>query len=114
MKNFSLGMKQRLGIAMALIGKPEFLFFDEPLNGLDPVGIQDFRKLVQVLNQKYGVTILISSHLLHELDRPATRYGFIHKGKMMEQISAENVEGDLEKYYMSHIRNRNAAGSEMG
>lgn len=97
-RNFSLGMKQRLGIAMALMGNPEFLFFDEPLNGLDPVGIQDFRGLIQELNEKYGITILISSHMLRELDELATCYGFVHNGKMLEQISSEALKEKFEKY----------------
>lgn len=105
-RNFSLGMKQRLGIAMALLSKPQFLFFDEPLNGLDPVGIRDFHKLIQAMN-KSGITILISSHMLRELNSLATRYGFIHNGKMIEQISAEELTEkgeDLVKYYFSLIK----------
>lgn len=108
-KNFSLGMKQRLGIAMSLIGKPEFLFFDEPLNGLDPVGIRDFRDLIQELNQKYGITILISSHLLRELDQLATCYGFIHNGKMLEQISAEELEKKFDKFLLLRVDDVTAA-----
>lgn len=107
-KNFSLGMKQRLGIAMALLSEPQFLFFDEPLNGLGPVGIRDFHKTVLALHKK-GITILISSHMLHELSLLATCYGFIHKGKMIEQISSEEIAGkggDLEQYYLSLIESR--------
>lgn len=109
-KNFSLGMKQRLGIAIALLGRPEFLFFDEPLNGLDPVGIRDFRKLVQRLNQEFGITVLISSHLLRELNELATCYGFIHKGKMIEQISAKDLEEKLDKFLI--LRVDDAVGAE--
>lgn len=104
-RNFSLGMKQRLGIAMALLGEPQLLFFDEPLNGLDPVGIRDFHKLVLEMREN-GTTILISSHMLHELSLLATCYGFIHKGKMIEQISSEELarKGEnLEQYYLSLI-----------
>ena len=105
---YSLGMKQRLGIAMALLGKPEFLFLDEPLNGLDPEGIRDFRELMLRLNQEQGTTILISSHQLRELTQIATCYGFIDKGKMIEQITAQELEektsdGDLEGYFLSLI-----------
>ena len=105
-RDFSLGMKQRLGIAMALLGKPQFLFFDEPLNGLDPVGIRDFHKLIRAMNRS-GITILISSHMLRELNSLATCYGFIHNGKMIEQISAEEMAkngDDLVKYYLSLIK----------
>lgn len=105
---FSLGMKQRLGIAMALLGEPKLLFFDEPLNGLDPVGIRSFHKLVRTIN-KSGATILISSHMLRELESLATCYGFIHQGTMMEQISSAEIKtkcGDLEKYYFSLLSNR--------
>jgi ABC-2 type transport system ATP-binding protein len=98
-KTFSFGMKQRLGIAMALLGEPKFLFFDEPLNGLDPVGIRDFHQLIQEMS-KNGITILISSHMLRELDSLATCYGFIHKGKMMEQISAEQLSEKFRRYML--------------
>lgn len=109
-KNFSLGMKQRLGIAIALLGDPEFLFFDEPLNGLDPVGIRDFRKLMQRLNRESGITILISSHMLKELDRLATCYGFIHRGKMLEQISTDELRKKFSRYI--HMKVDSAAGAE--
>ncbi len=103
-KDFSLGMKQRLGIALALLGRQEFLVLDEPLNGLDPKAIAGFRKLLLRLHQERGITILISSHLLGELSQVATRYGFIHKGRMVEQISAEQLketgDADLEEHYM--------------
>lgn len=91
-KEFSLGMKQRLGIAVSLIGYPEFLILDEPLNGLDPVGISEIRDLIIKLNQEYGTTFLISSHLLKELEAVATNYGFIHKGKLIKEISNEELE----------------------
>lgn len=95
--NFSLGMKQRLGIAMALLGEPQFLFFDEPFNGLDPVGIRDFRELIRTLG-KSGRTVLISCHMLRELDSLATCYGFIHRGKMVEQISARELTEKCRRY----------------
>jgi len=90
-KDFSLGMKQRLGLAMALLGSQEFLVLDEPVNGLDPEGIVEFREILKRLNQEQGITILISSHLLGELNQLATCYGFIHAGKMVEQITAEKL-----------------------
>ena len=103
-KNFSLGMKQRLGIAMSLLGNPQFLFFDEPLNGLDPVGIRDFHKLIRAMN-KSGITILISSHMLRELNSLATCYGFIHKGKMIEQISSEELAEKFRRYMLLTVDN---------
>lgn len=89
---FSLGMKQRLGIAVALLGHPDILLLDEPVNGLDPEGIRDIRDLILRLNRERGVTFLISSHLLDELSRVATRYGIIARGRMVEEITARELE----------------------
>ena len=91
-KDFSLGMKQRLGIAVALCGNSEFLILDEPTNGLDPEGIVEMRNLLIELNKERNITILISSHILDELSRVATHYGFIKDGKMVKEISAEEFE----------------------
>ncbi len=96
-KNFSLGMKQRLGIAMAMISNPDFLVLDEPNNGLDPEGIRDMRELLMRLNEQKGVTILISSHILSELSKLATRYGFIDKGKLIKEITAEELNQQCRK-----------------
>lgn len=91
-KNFSLGMRQRLGISIALCGNPDFLILDEPVNGLDPQGIIEIRELILDLNQKHGITVLISSHILDELSRLATHYGFIDNGRLVKEISAKELE----------------------
>lgn len=91
-KTFSLGMKQRLGLALSLMNQPEFLLLDEPINGLDPEGIVEFRELLLRLNRERQTTILISSHILPELANLATCYGFIDKGVMLEQISARDLQ----------------------
>lgn len=96
-RNFSLGMRQRLGIAIALVGNPQFLVLDEPINGLDPQGIIEMRQLLLNLNQQYGMTILVSSHILDELSRLATHYGFIDNGKMIKEISASDLENSFRK-----------------
>ena len=91
-KNFSLGMRQRLGIAISLCGNPKFLVLDEPINGLDPQGIVEIRELIKKLNKERNITILISSHILDELSRVATHYGFISNGKIVREMSAEEFE----------------------
>lgn len=96
-RNFSLGMRQRLGIAVALAGNPDFLVLDEPVNGLDPEGIIDIRELILKLNREYQITVLISSHILDELSRMATYYGFIDKGRMVREISAAQLEATCRK-----------------
>lgn len=96
-KNFSLGMKQRLGIAVALAGDPDFLVLDEPTNGLDPQGIIEMRELILKLNREHQITVLISSHILDELSRLATHYGFIDRGRMIKEMSAEELEAACRK-----------------
>lgn len=90
-KNFSLGMRQRLGIGCALLGSPDFLILDEPANGLDPQGIIEIRELILRLNEERGITFLISSHILDELSRMATWYGFLSRGQLVQEVSAETL-----------------------
>ena len=91
-------MKQRLGIALALCGNPDFLILDEPINGLDPQGIVEIRELILRLNRERNITVLISSHILDELARLATHYGFIDKGKIVQEIGASELEAKCRKY----------------
>ena len=109
-KEFSLGMRQRLGLARAFLMKPRLLILDEPINGLDPVGIQEIRNLLLSLSKEYGITILISSHILSEISQIADKIGVIKNGTMIEQVYMkdliqENI--DLEEYFMSHFLSKN-------
>ena len=108
MKNFSLGMRQRLGIAVALAGNPDFLVLDEPVNGLDPQGIIEMRELILKLNQEHGITVLISSHILDELSRLATHYGFIDGGRMVKEMSAEELEKRCRKCLRAEVSDTKA------
>lgn len=96
-KNFSLGMKQRLGIAIALVGNPDLLILDEPINGLDPEGIIDIRELILRLNKEKGITFLISSHYLDELSKIATHYGFLEKGRIIKEISNAELQRNCKR-----------------
>ena len=90
-KMYSLGMKQRLGLANAMLGNPELLIFDEPTNGLDPQGIMDVRHMIQRVNEEYGTTIIVSSHILGELEHTAHRFGIVHEGILMKEMSQEDM-----------------------
>lgn len=96
-KNFSFGMRQRLGIAIALAGDPDFLILDEPANGLDPQGIIEIRELILKLNRERQITVLISSHILDELSKLATHYGFIDSGRLIKEMSAKELEAACRK-----------------
>lgn len=96
-KDFSLGMRQRLGIAVALCGDPDLLILDEPINGLDPQGIVEVRELILKLNRERKITVIISSHILDELSKLATHYGFIDKGTIVREMSAQQLEESCRK-----------------
>ena len=96
--NFSLGMRQRLGIAMAMISEPDILFLDEPINGLDPIGIIQMRDLIKNMNKEFGTTIVISSHILSELYQIATKYIFIDNGNIIGQFSKEQLDNYCKSY----------------
>ena len=103
--NFSLGMRQRLGIAMAMLGEPRFIMLDEPMNGLDPAGIVEIRELILKLNREEGITFLISSHILTELALVATKYGIISKGHIIEEITAKELHAMCGKYTVIRAEN---------
>lgn len=102
-KNFSMGMKQRLALAMALLDEPELLILDEPLNGLDPTGILELRHLLIRLNLEKGITIVLSSHILSELYKLSTCYGIMHKGKLIEEISADELDNRCKKHIFLNV-----------
>ena len=109
-KEFSLGTRQRLGLARAFLTKPRLLILDEPINGLDPVGIQEIRNLLQLLSKEHGITILISSHILSEISQIADKIGVIKNGSMIEQVYMEELMKeniDLEEFFMSHFLSKN-------
>lgn len=96
-REFSLGMKQRLGLALAIMGNPDFLILDEPINGLDPMGIIEFRSIIGDLRQNHGMTVLVSSHILSELTQVATTFGIIHQGKLMKEFTHEQMESETKR-----------------
>ena len=103
--DLSLGMKQRLGLALAMMTEPELLLLDEPINGLDPSGIIEIRNLLLKLNKEKNITILISSHILSELSNVATCYGFLSKGKLVEELSAKELEERCKAYLELRVTN---------
>jgi len=108
-RNFSLGMKQRLGIAMALVNSPDFLILDEPINGLDPIAIIEFRELLEKINIEKNTTILISSHILTELYQVSTRFGFIHQGEMIQEITKEEFDSSCTQAIVVQVQNTTQA-----
>lgn len=108
-RTFSLGMKQRLGIAIALLSNPELLILDEPINGLDPVGVVEMRQLFKALSEEYGVTIIISSHILTEVYHIATHYGIIHHGELIEQCTREEIEEKSQAYILLRVNDKEKA-----
>lgn len=108
-KNFSLGMKQRLGLALAIMASPDLLVLDEPINGLDPTGIVEFREILLRLNREKNTTIIISSHILSELSQLATRYGFINNGRFVEQISAKELDEKCRSCILIKVNNTEKA-----
>lgn len=110
-KNFSLGMKQRLGLAYAIMNHPDFIILDEPINGLDPVGIIEIRNILKRLNEEYNITILLSSHILSELSQVATRYGIINDGKLIKEFNGKELNDQCQKYILVKANDVNKAAA---
>lgn len=104
-KHFSMGMKQRLGLALALLGNPDLLLLDEPLNGLDPEGAREIRQLIMKLNNERGITVVVSSHVLEQLGKMATRYGVIREGRMVRELSAAEVDQECSDFLQLEAAN---------
>lgn len=108
-RNYSLGMKERLGIARAVMCKPELLILDEPTNGLDPAGMKQIRDLLKMLSSEYGITIMISSHILSEVESIADTVGIIHHGRMMKEIRMQDIEETNLNYVEISVTDENKA-----
>ena len=104
-KNFSMGMKQRLGLALALLGNPDVLLLDEPFNGLDPEGAREIRRLIMRLNDERGITVVVSSHVLEQLGKMATRYGVIREGRMVRELIAAEVDQECSDFLQLEAAN---------
>jgi len=102
-REYSMGMKQRLGLALALLGKPDLLILDEPTNGLDPAGMQDMRSLIRRFGEKQGMTVFLSSHLLGEVEQVATHIGIIHQGRLRFQGTLENLHQEMGKQVVLRV-----------
>src|SRR5699024_11725271 len=108
-EDFSLGMKQRLGIARAIVTKPELIVLDEPTNGLDPIGIKDMRHLIRMLNKEYGMTFVLSSHILGEFEQIVDRAGVIHHGKLLNEITLADIRNKRSDYIELEVTDVNRA-----
>lgn len=108
-RNFSLGMKQRLGIALALAGDPEFIVLDEPINGLDPQGIVEIREIIARLSQERGITVIVSSHILEELHKVADSFGIIHGGFLVDEFTEEELGDRCTEYTAVKVDNKEKA-----
>lgn len=104
-KSYSLGMKQRLGLALAMLGSPDVLLLDEPMNGLDPEGVREMRNLIIRLNEQRGITVVVSSHVLEQLGKMATRYGVIREGRMVREMSAAEVDQECSDFLQLEAAN---------
>jgi len=107
---FSLGIKQRLGLALAIMGNPEFLVLDEPINGLDPTGMVEFRNIIHRLQRESNITLLISSHILSELAQVATKYGIIHNGQLLKELTGSELDQQTRGYISVKVNNAPMAG----
>lgn len=104
-ENYSMGMKQRLGLALAMLGSPDVLLLDEPMNGLDPEGVREMRNLIIRLNEQRGITVVVSSHVLEQLGKMATRYGVIREGRMVREMSAAEVDQECSDFLQLEAAN---------